>query len=364
MTPLILHDAHESIGAHFQRMQGAEVVAHYGDPLAEYSALGGTAALADLSSRGRLGTTGADRQRFLNGQVTNNVKDLEPGKGCYAAVVNAKGRLQGDLNIYCLPEELLLDCEPGQGPKLAARLEQFVIADDVQVVDISAEYGLLSVQGPQCAAVLARAYPDSPLPNRPWASELWSGQGGEICVVNLPRARRPGLDLFVPQSLLGQAWTQLAEAVRALNGRPCGWDCLEWARIEAGLPRYGQDMDDRNLAPEAGIETRAISYTKGCYIGQEIISRIRSMGHVTRRLQGFELQNSAAPLPCSGDPITHQGHAVGYITSAIHSPALGHPVALGYLRSEVKKTGTELQVQTQAGPRMARLRALPFVGEE
>jgi len=361
MTPLFLHEEHQSKGARFLPVNRVEMVAHYGDPMAEYAALRGTAGIVDLSGRGRLGVTGGDRQRFVNGQVTNNVKDLRAGEGCYAAVVDAKGKLQGDANVYCLEEELLLDCEPGHGPAIAARFEQFIIADDVQVMDISAEYGLLSVQGPQCAAVVARAFPDRGLPERAWGSTIWPGQDGEICVANLSRASAPGLELFVPRSGMREAWNRLADAVSSLNGRLCGWECLEWARIEAGLPRYGQDMDDRNLAPEAGIEARAISYTKGCYIGQEIISRIRTVGRVNRSLRGLALEDSKESLPRSGDRLTHRGREVGYITSAIHSPALGQPIALGYVRREVGESQGDLEVETQTGARIARLRALPFV---
>jgi folate-binding protein YgfZ len=361
MTPLFLHEEHQSKGARFQPVNRVEMVSHYGDPMTEYAALRGTAGLVDLSGRSRLAVTGGDRQRFVNGQVTNNVKDLLAGEGCYAAVVDAKGKLHGDVNIFCLAEELLLDCEPGHGPGIAARLEQFIIADDVQVMDINDEYGLLSVQGPQCATVLDRAFPGRSLPERAWGAKVWPGDDGEICVTNLSRAGVPGLELFVPRSGMREAWNRLADGVTAVNGRLCGWECLEWARIEAGLPRYGQDMDDRNLAPEAGIEERAISYTKGCYIGQEIISRIRTVGRVNRSLRGLALEDSKEPLPRKGDRLTHRGREVGYITSAIHSPALGRPIALGYVRRGIEEPEAELEVQTQAGPRIARLRALPFV---
>jgi folate-binding protein YgfZ len=361
MTALILHDEHQSMGARFLEVNGAEWVAHYGDPAAEYAALRTIAGLLDLSGRGRLVVAGQDRQRFLNGQVTNNVKDLRPGEGCYAAVLNAKGRIQGDLNIYCLSEELLLDCEPGHGSNLAVRLERFIVADDVQVKDIGAAYGLLGLQGPQCATVMARAFPGRPLPEGDCGSSVWPGVSGEFCAVNRSRSGLPGLELFVPRAELLDAWRTLAAAVAALGGRPCGWESLEWARIEAGLPRYGQDMDERNLAPETGIEARAISYTKGCYLGQEIVSRLRSIGQVTRSLRGLELEDSPDPLPRSGDRLTWEGREVGYLTSAIHSPGLGRPIGLGYVRREVETAEAGLEIQTPAGPRRARLRALPFV---
>jgi glycine cleavage system aminomethyltransferase T len=154
MTGLSLHEFHHGLDARFTHVNQVEVVAHYGDPLAEYDALRQAAGVVDLSCRSRLCLTGVDRVRFLHGQVTNNVKDLDVGEGCYAALVTAKGKMVSDLNIYCLPDELLLDFEPGLAGAVAQRLETYIIADDVQVVDAATPYGLLSVQGPKSGAVV------------------------------------------------------------------------------------------------------------------------------------------------------------------------------------------------------------------
>jgi glycine cleavage system aminomethyltransferase T len=149
MTESAMRQWHESAGARFGSLNNSEVVLEYGDVGAEYEALRNTAGLLDLSFRGRLCLTGSDRVRFLHGQVTNDVNKLREGQGCYAALVNAKGKIESDLNVYCLKDELLLDFEPGLTARLMARFDKFIIADDVQVVDVSSDYGLLSVQGPQ-----------------------------------------------------------------------------------------------------------------------------------------------------------------------------------------------------------------------
>src|SRR5947208_50084 len=154
MNPLPLHKFHGGSGARFTEANGMEVVEHYGDPPAEYAALREAAGVLDLSLRSRLCLLGTDRQKFLNGQVTNNVKDLKVGEGCYAALVNAKGKMQSDLNIYILPDEILLDFEPGYGAAVAQRLEKYIIADDVQVTDVAPHYGLLSVEGPKSIEAL------------------------------------------------------------------------------------------------------------------------------------------------------------------------------------------------------------------
>ena len=161
-----LHEFHQNLGARFTSVNGAEAVADFGDALAEHTALTATAVVLDLSFRSRLCLLGADRVRFLHGQVTNDVKKLRVGEGCYAALVTAKGKMESDLNIFALQEELLLDSEPGLAQTVSQRLEKFIVADDVQVVDVSPHYGLLSVQGPKAEAVvrgleLFRKIPDA-----------------------------------------------------------------------------------------------------------------------------------------------------------------------------------------------------------
>src|SRR5947209_9834304 len=157
MIGLTLHDLHSKLGASFIEVNGMEAVASFGDPILEYAALRNSAGLLDLSCRSRLCVAGADRKRFLHGQVTNNVKDLEAGEGCYAALTTAKGKMESDLNIYCLSDELLLDFEPGFSAAIVQRLERYIIADDVQVLDVAPQYGLLSVQGPAAGSILAGA---------------------------------------------------------------------------------------------------------------------------------------------------------------------------------------------------------------
>jgi folate-binding protein YgfZ len=361
LVPLQLHEFHEGLSARFTEVNGSEVVEHYGDVLAERAALRSAAGVIDLSGRSRLCLTGADRVRFLNGQVTNNVKDLRVGEGCYAALVTAKGRLQSDLYVYALANELLLDFEPGLSAAISQRLEKYVIADDVQVVDAAPHYGLLSAQGPRSAAVVQGL-------GLPW--EVPAGLMavatvndvtlGELYLMNNSRFGGNGFDLFVPVAALGAVMDKLVAAARESDGQACGWVACEMARIEAGIPRYGVDMDESNLAPEAGLEGRAISYTKGCYIGQEVISRIRTYGQVAKALRGLRLADNLKQLPVKGDKLFHAGKDVGNITSALASPALKANIALGYVRKEVNEVGTGLTLRTGGGDSEAKVVGLPF----
>ncbi|MDE3066061.1 MAG: aminomethyltransferase family protein [Verrucomicrobiota bacterium] len=379
MNSLALRDFHRRLGARFGEVNGAEVACDYGDWLAEHAALGQSAVL-DLSFRGRLCLVGADRIRFLHGQVTNDVKALRAGAGCYAALVTAKGKMEGDLNIFNLADELLLDFEPGLTEKISRRLERFIVADEVQIVDAAPHYGLLTAQGPGSERVIGglNLFPD--IPHVPLDSvKISDPTRGEIYLMNHPRLRpwletaaskgldssahsatSCGFDLFVPKDSLAVIADKLIAAAKALGGRAAGWTAFEAARIEAGIPRFGADMDETNLPLECGIEAGAVSYRKGCYIGQEVINRIHSFGRVTKELCGLRLAGNLNALPGRHDKLFCGAREVGYVTSALRSPSLGANIALGYVRREAGQLGTELTLRTADAQTPARVVEMPF----
>ena len=357
----MLQEFHQSLGARFLAVTGHPAVADYGDAAVEYNALRQSAGVLDLSFRGRLCLVGADRARFLHGQVTNDVKKLAPGQGCYAALTTLKGKMEADLNIACLAEELLLDFEPGLTAAITARLERYIVADDVQLVDAAPHYGLLSVQGPAAAAVVRALGVFIEIPAARHASvKVSDPMLGDLYLVNLPRLNTTGFDLFVPNDSLGAVADKLIAAAKQAGGRAAGWTALETARIEAGIPRYGADMDETNLPLECGIESRAIVYNKGCYIGQEVINRVHSFGRVTRELCGLWLPATLPTLPVRGDKLLHDGKEVGAITSASWSPAWQTHLALGYVRREANQPGTELRLRIADTEVTAQVTPLPF----
>jgi|SRR5690242_18088662 len=364
MNALLLHEFHQALGAKFTEVNGLEVVESYGDALEEHAALREAAGFFDLSFRSRLCLIGADRRKFLHGQVTNDVNRLSVGEGCYAALVNAKGKIQSDLNIYLLENEILLDFEPGYSSAVAQRLEKYIIADDVQLVDAAPHYGLLSVQGPRATEAVRQLDLGVEPPKKPMSFVLRKDSAlGEVYLMNVARMGRCGFDLFVPTAALGAVADKLVGAVKAAGGRACGWQALEIARVEAGIPRFSADMDESNLAPETGIETRGISYAKGCYIGQEVIARIRTYGQVAKALSGLRLCGDIKAMPAKGDRLFKDGKEVGYITSAITSPTLKANITLGYVRREANEIGTELVVRTAQADCPATIVTLPFVNE-
>lgn len=344
-------------------MNEAEAVADYGDVQSEHAALCTAAGVLDLSFRSRLCLTGADRVRFLHGQITNDVKKLRVGEGCYSAITTSKGKMQSDLNIFCLQDELLLDFEPGLGALVTQRLEKYIVADDVQVVDVTPHYGLLTVQGPKAGAVVLAVGLGAELPAKVLSfAKISDATLGEIYVMNQTRLGSAGFDLFVPLAAVGAVADKLIAAAKAVGGRACGWNAFEIARVEAAIPRFGADMDETNIPIECGIEARAISYQKGCYIGQEVLNRIHSMGHVNRELRKLELAEHLKTLPARGDKLFYGDKEVGHVTSAAISPKSNCGVALGYVRREVKAVGTELTLRSGATENVVKIVELPFAG--
>ena len=361
MKSLPLHEFHSASGAQFIELNCGEAVASYGDPLAEHAALCETAGVLDLSFRSRLVLTGADRARFLHGQVTNDVKGLRNGEGCYAALTTAKGRMQSDLFIYALPDELLLDFEPGLTAAVSQRLEKYIVADDVQAVDVAPHYGLLTVQGPKAEAVVRALGLANNLPAKSLGFlKIVEATLGEIYLVNQARLGTSGFDLFVPAAALATVADKLIAAAKPIGGRACGWQAFEVARVEAGIPRFGVDMDETNFPQECGIEARAVSYNKGCYIGQEVLNRIHTMGHVNKALRGLRLADDLKSLPAKGERLFAAGKEVGQITSAAASPALKANLALAIVRNEANQIGAELGLGIGENQSLGRIVALPF----
>lgn len=360
MNALSLHEMHAALNASFGEANGMEIVNHYGDHLKEHAALRQNVGVLDLSFRSRLCLLGGDRRKFLHGQVTNDVNALQVWEGTYAAIITAKGKMQSDVNIYVFENELLLDFEPGLAKAITERLDKYIIADDVQIVDVAAHYGLISVQGPQAPEVIRRLQLDFVIKTKPLAvSAVKDETLGELYLMTHARSGPTGYDLFVPINAMGPVFVKLAAAAKELGGCPCGQEGLEIARIEAGIPRFGADMDETNLPPEAGLDARAVSYSKGCYIGQEVIARIRTYGQVAKALRGLRLANDLKSLPKKGDKLTLNGKDVGYVTSATFSPTHAN-IALAYVRREANAIGNELILRTTSGDSTAKVVPLPF----
>lgn len=343
----------------FTEVSGVRLPDRFGDLAAEYGALREAAAIVDRSTVGLLRLTGADRVRFLNGMITNEVQALPPGAGLYAAICSPQGKVLGDLRVLALEDALLLLCEASCRTRIAQTLERFIIADDVKVTDGSGEVAVLGCYGPRAPDALARGG-GSPLPALAphHHAEVRVGEP-PARVVATPVLGVPGFDLVLPADTAASTAARLLEAVRAVGGGAAGHAAFETLRVEAGTPWYGLDFDENHLPQEAGLEATGISFTKGCYIGQETVARIHFRGHVNRRVAGLTLRGDR--LPARGSRVLKGEAQVGQITSAVRSPARGAAIALAMLRREVLEPGTALTVEAEGGHVQAEVVPLPFV---
>jgi aminomethyltransferase len=298
-----------------------------------YSALHQSAAWLDIAARGKIKMLGEDRARLLHAMTTNRIQQLTPGTGCYAYFLTAQGRILADVNVLCRPDYLLLDTEPETRDKIFKHLDQYIIADDVTLEDDTDNTGTIAVQGPLAEAILRSL--GAPTPSVPYANETW----GDVLVVH-------GFSLFVPAA----EKADLTAKLTAAGIEPASPEAFETVRLEHGKPRYGVDLSDRFLAQEAN-QPQALNFSKGCYLGQEIVERVRSRGQVHRILVPLEIDTQTPPEP--GTKLQENGTAVAEITSAAFSPSLGKVVALAYVRTDRSAPGTELQT----GAAAARVRS-------
>ncbi len=349
-----MHSIHERRGATFGEINGREVVLHYGAPADEYAAARSAASLFDLSCRQMLRLTGEDRVSFLQGMVTNDVKKLPEWATAYAALLTTKGAMVADARILRRPGDLLLDVEPGYARPAKTFLEKYVISEEVEISDCTQELGLLRLIGPKVPLAIDDAWgPGIPEPaeNRIERVEF---EGEPVWIIGSDVWKGLGVDLLTTRAKLPALLEWLLERGAASGLHPAGFDALEILRVEAGVPRLGQDMDEHTIPLEANL-VRAISYDKGCYIGQEVIARATFRGHVNRKLTGLVL---GTELPPPRAELSRGDKKVGWITSAVRSPSKERVIALGYVHRDSLEPGTALEV---AGyPAGAVVRALPF----
>lgn len=283
-----------------------------------YEALHRSAAVLNLSPRGRIVARGRDRARLLHNITTNDVKGLAPGDGCYAFLLSPQGRIQADLMVCCFPDHFLLDTEPEAREKALHHIRRYIIADQVELEDISGQTGALGLEGPEAERVLASL--GAPIPRREFAHASWE----EVTVAAVTSTGQPGFRLICPAG----AAAGLARRLESAGALPATAEDARTVRIENCCPRYGEDIRETSL-PQETQQMQAISFSKGCYVGQEIVERVRARGHVNKKLRLIELEGVEPPEP--GSILTIDGKEAE-VTSSAYSPHLGRAVALAYVR--------------------------------
>jgi glycine cleavage system T protein len=359
-TPL--YETHRALGATFAEIHpGWELVSHFTDPRQEHHAVREGVGVLDLSHRGRLRLTGRDRARFLHRILSNDVEGLKVGGGNYATLLTNRGKIIADMKVSVFEDFIGIDTNAETTEILYRELDKYLIADDVTIEDLTDETGLISVQGPKSAALLQSAFglEVSELPEShnivaniddQWLGCVRTGETGEI-----------GYDLYAEAMSMKWLWETLLTKGRDLDAQPAGLIALNSLRIEAGTPRYGTELDDSIIPLEAELEN-ALSFEKGCYIGQEIVARMKYRGHPNRLLRGFVIDGEAPPQ--QGALIFDGEKEIGQMTSAVNSPTLGKTIAMGYVRTAFAEGGSKVEVETANGRVNATVVILPFYKRE
>jgi tRNA-modifying protein YgfZ len=321
-----------------------------------YTAARQRAGLVDRADRARIVVSGADRAAFLQGLLTNDIVALKAGQGCYAAYLTAQGRMIADLYVYELGDVLLLTLHRDVKDAVMAKLDQVIFSEDVQLGDVTETFAQIAVVGPAAASIAAGVL-DVPAETLHGMAEHGnlraSWDGSPAIVTRAGDTGEPGFDLFV-ERVHAEALKTSLMAAGAIEVDPATAEAI---RIESGVPLFHHDMDEDTIPLEAGIESRAISFSKGCYVGQEVVIRVLHRGHgrVARKLVGLRLEGDRVPQ--EGTVIRAGDREVGRVTSSTQSPALRQPIALGYVHRDFIEPGAKVTVDGAA----AEVVALPFV---
>jgi folate-binding protein YgfZ len=349
-----LNESHRQHGAIFAEQEGWDLPVRFGDLTSEYHAVRSAAGLFDFAHRAMLQFTGPDRLPFLQGMLSNDLRPLEMFDGQLSAILTQQGKVVADVRVLCSMNSYYLDFWEALKDKLLTHLNRYLVADEVEIHDPNNEWKMLSLQGPRAGSILGAVFSAVDLPSHPHQHAMVYFQDTPVCLVRADHSGQGGFDLIVQAGQLALIAAKLNE----LGATWVGTQAQNILRIEAGIPRYGVDFSEDNLLLEVGLN-QSVSFTKGCYLGQEVVERIRSRGHVNKRLCGL-LLDGAAPAN-AGDKILAGNTEAGRITSSVISLALSRPIALGYVQTEFWAPETRLIVRRELGDVGATVCALPFV---
>ena len=346
-TPLTA--IHETEGANIGTWFGCALPSDFGNWQHEYEVAKNNIALVDKNYLAYFSFTGPDRARYLNAILTNNMKDLQPGQGNISLLLNPQGRILAEIETQAQSDRLLCISHAMIRAQLADTLEKFIIMDDVTLADETDLYGTLSLQGPKTAQLLRDLSAEINLDVIPELNFIDVSLNSIPCTITRHSfAATPSADIRVDRKHLETLWNLLAEKTRTLGGGPIGYTALNALRLENSVPWFGYDFSDKQIPHEAGLENSHISYTKGCYTGQEIVERVRSRGQVNRRRVSLRFPKTNQP-PLTGAVLTVDSKEVGTITSTSPLPHKPESVGMAYVRKEAAIPNTVLKFATPEG---------------
>ena len=305
------------------------------ETLAHYQALTERAGLVDLAPRAQIELAGKDRATFLHNFCTADIKRLSPGEGCEAFITSGQGKVVGYVYVFCGDDKITLDTTGEQADPLIAHLDRYIIREDVALADRSGELHEYLLAGARAEELLSGLL-NGPPPGGPLAHVDAQIGGNDVSIRRVAYTHAASYFISCDRSVS----EQVAAAIRAAGGEVCLPEAAEIARIEAGSPLFGRDITPENLPQEVNRNQQAISFTKGCYLGQETVARIDALGHVNRLLVGLRFAGEAVPPP--GEEAIEAGKSLARVTSSCWSPRLQEPLALGYVARSVAAIGTQL----------------------
>ena len=355
-----LHEHHLKRGAVLGEAGGWEMPVHYGDPVAEHTAVRQGVGIADLSHRGRIRVTGEDRVKWLQSVISNDILPLAAGQGLYSSFLTHKGKMLSYFRVYALPDSLMLEDVGEIGDTTFQALLKFLLYGTKAKMENCAEtWGLLLVSGPKAPAFVRAAFGTDPSSLKPltFVSVDIGGHAGML--IRTEETGETDMELLLPADGLKTAWDRCWSYGEPLGLRSFGAQALESLRVEAGLPKAGPDLNENIVPPEANLEGKAFSLTKGCYPGQEVVARMDTYGSARRRLVGLVLEDKSVPSP--GSKLFSGDREVGWITSAVQSPSLGKVIAFGFPLRDFTPVGTALTVEIHGERKPATIHALPFI---
>ena len=357
--PLLLHAKHRGADVTYQAFGEWMVPWHFESTPREYETLRTGVGLLDYSMLALVEVQGADRINFLQNLLTNDIKRLEPGAGCPAALLDASGHLITDLLVFVEPEAVWLLCDATQAAAVTQTLERYVFSEQVSLTNHERRQAVLALQGPRTIECLIQLL--GRVVSLPSAGDhvTASFQGLPARIIRHTLTGDVGALCLCDGAHAEPLWDLLASRGTAFGLRLVGWEALNIARIETGIPMYGIDMDHTNLLPETGLERVAVSATKGCYVGQEIIARMETQGSANKKLMALVLEGEESAV--AGDRLVQGELEVGRITSACWSLGLNRPIAMGYVKRPAYEPGTMVDVLRADRRILARVSPRPFI---
>lgn len=354
-----LHTQHLQLGATFEEVTGWEMPAHYGDWRAEYQAVRQAVGVSDLSHRGKIRVTGDDRVKWLQSVISNDILSLQPGQGRYSSFLTHKGKMLTYFRCYVQTDAVMLEDVGEIGDATHAALRKFLLYGTKAKMENCAEsWGLLLVSGPKAAQTMKSAFGVDCSDLQPVNFVTAQIGGQQALVIRTEETGEVDLEILLPAEAIAAAWNTLLETGAASGIKAVGSQAREALRMEAGIPKAGTELNEEIVPPEANLEGKAFSLSKGCYPGQEVVARMDTYGNVRRHLVGLVLKD--ATVPPKGARLFSGDREVGWVSSATFSPQLNAVIAFGFPLRDFSAPDTALTVETKGTQHTVTVKALPF----